>query len=138
MMKASATGTGANKYCLILFANNNPRHRSGQECDEQIGCEALRGLLSFHQAADYRTQLGAIFPAHRQDRGELDHDLEHLAALVVEVEQIAGQYQMPGGGDRQKLGQPFDDAQYQGFPVNQIHSGDLSISVAWLFNQLLR
>ena len=61
------------------------------------------------------SDLRAIFPAHRQDRRELDHDLEHLAALVVEVEQVAGQDQVAGAGDGQEFGKTFDDAENGGF-----------------------
>jgi len=55
-----------------------------------------------------------VFPHHRQDRRELDGDLEHLALLVVEAEQLPGEDQVPGTGDRQKFGQALDDAEDQG------------------------
>ena len=53
----------------------------------------------------------------------LDDDFEQLAAIVVEIEQIAGENQMAGRGDRQEFGQPFDDAENQGFEEkNRIHA----------------
>ncbi len=67
------------------------------------------------QALDHVDDLVAELPAHRQDGAELDHDLEDLALLVVEVEQLPGQDQVAGAGDGQELGQPFDDAENQRF-----------------------
>jgi hypothetical protein len=49
----------------------------------------------------------------------LDDDLEQLAARVVEVEQVAGQDQMSGRGDWQKLGESFDHAEDQRFEQQQ-------------------
>jgi hypothetical protein len=50
-----------------------------------------------------------------QNGARLDDNLEQLAALVVEVEQIAGEDQVAGRGDRQEFGHALDDAENQGF-----------------------
>jgi len=55
----------------------------------------------------------AVFPHHREDGAGLDHDLEELAAVVIEVEQVAGEDQVAGAGDRQEFGQAFDHAEDQ-------------------------
>ncbi len=109
---------------LDRLAEQQAEYRQRQEGDEQVEREALRGFLFLHQARGHRSQLGAVFPAHREDRRELDDDLEHLAALVVEVQQIADQDQMPGGRDRQEFGQAFDHAKNGGFDEQQdVHVG---------------
>ena len=53
----------------------------------------------------------AIDPAHRQDRAELDDDVEQLALRPFEAEQPVGEDQMAGRGDRQEFGQSLDDAE---------------------------
>ncbi len=53
----------------------------------------------------------AIVPAHGEDGGELDDDLEHLAGVVVVAEQVAEDDEVAGGGHRQEFGQAFDDAE---------------------------
>jgi len=56
----------------------------------------------------------AEHPADGQDGAELYDYLEQLALLVIEVQQLADDDQMARAGDRQELGQAFDDAQDQG------------------------
>src|SRR5271163_1361256 len=56
----------------------------------------------------------AIDPAHREDRAQLDHDVEELALRPLDAEQAVGENQMPGRGNRQKLGQPLDNAEETG------------------------
>jgi len=52
----------------------------------------------------------------------LDDDLEQLAAIVIEIQQVAGKNQMAGRGNRQELGQPLDDAEDEGFEQeNRVH-----------------
>ena len=55
-----------------------------------------------------------VFPDDGQNGAGLDDDFEQFAAIVVEIEEVAGQNEMAGGRDRQKFGQPFDDAEDEG------------------------
>ncbi len=43
-----------------------------------------------------------------EDRAELDQHLEHPAG-AVEAEEVAGEQDVGGGGDRQEFGKAFDD-----------------------------
>jgi len=45
-------------------------------------------------------------PAHAEYRPALNHDLEQLAAIVVEIEQVAGEDQMAGARHRQEFVSP--------------------------------
>src|SRR3989344_443336 len=84
-------------------------HRGGQEGDEQIQYETL--FVPAADAGDQAPDAGAIVPDHAENRAELDDDFEDLAFFVVEIEQIAHDDQMAGGGDRQKFGQAFDNTE---------------------------
>ena len=50
----------------------------------------------------------------RQDGAQLDHHVKDLVDLVLEVQEIAGEDQMAGGGNRQKLGEALDRTEDQG------------------------
>jgi hypothetical protein len=52
-------------------------------------------------------------PAHREDGAHLNDDREHLRLLPGEVQQAAGDDQVPGAGHRDELGQSLDDAEDQ-------------------------
>ncbi len=78
-----------------------------------FGDKALRRRIG-QQPGDGAEQPFAVDPAHRQDRAELDHDLEDLAARSGEPDQFGGEDQMAGRGDRQKLGHTLDDAEDDG------------------------
>src|SRR5579864_5650336 len=85
----------------------------GQECDEQVEHETLRERV-VAESGDGADQPRAIFPAHREDRASLDHDLEHLGALAGVAEQRSGDDQVARGRDGQEFGETLDDAQDQG------------------------
>src|ERR1035437_5744237 len=66
-------------------------------------------------------------PAHRQNGGKLNHDLEQLALLVVPVEQAADDDQVTGARDRQEFGQSLDDAEKHSLNRNyKIHVSALA------------
>jgi hypothetical protein len=55
----------------------------------------------------------AILPADGEDRAQLDHDVEDLALLVVQAEEIGDDDQVAGGRDRQELGEPLDHSKQE-------------------------
>jgi hypothetical protein len=83
---------------------------------------------------------------HGKNGPGLDDDLEQLAPVIVEVEQVAGQDQVSGAGDRQEFGQAFDHAEDQRLQkqddVHELlnvqcgksshYSGCVSCTFAWL------
>src|SRR5690606_20045568 len=50
----------------------------------------------------------------REDRAELDHDVEHRPLRGVVAEQLRGENQVASGGDRDELGQALGDAEQDG------------------------
>ena len=89
---------------LDLRLEGEAHDRGGQEGHEEVHREALLHRI----AGEAREGLGearAIFPAHREDRAQLDHDVEDLALLVVQAEPVGDDDQVPGRGDGQELGE---------------------------------
>ena len=120
-MNAVATGTGANKYFLIVLMKMTPRMAAGRNASTRFKVKQLRLALA-RQRRDHRPKPLTVQPANRQDGGKLDHDLENLALLVIPIEQAADDDQVPGARDRQEFRQPFDHSQYQGLDRNyEIH-----------------
>ena len=88
----------------------------------RLRTKRLRRLVA-EGAARHDQQALAVLPDDRENGAGLDDDFEQLAAFVVEIEQIAGENQVAGRGDRQEFGQPFDDAENQGFQEkNRVHA----------------
>ena len=65
----------------------------GQEGNPHIDQEPL-GFTTGRARRHGFPQAGTVFPDHRKDGSELDDDLEDLAGLIVEVEQITRQDQV--------------------------------------------
>ena len=90
-----ATAIGLNRCALIAFAERRPGTASGRKATNRLSTEALRGTLA-RETAHHTGDLRPVFPADGEDGAGLDDDLEQLAALVVEVEQVAGEDQVAG------------------------------------------
>ena len=114
-MNASATGTGLNRWALIVPAEEHPEHRRRQEGDQHVEREAALATGSLRDSPPtVRPILLAVVPDDGEHRAGLDRDVEQLGLLVGPAEQGAGEDQVPGAGDGQELGQPFDDAEDEG------------------------
>src|SRR5262249_53585325 len=86
-------------------------HGGGQEGDQHADDETARGGI-VEQAARDREQAAEIDRQDGENRAELDQHREGLAELLVaESEEMAEEEQVPGRGDRDELGQAFDNAQ---------------------------
>jgi hypothetical protein len=111
---------------LDRLAEDQAEHGQRQEGDADVEHEAPRRRVAA-QARQHAGRSGAVFPADGQHGGGLDHDQEQLAALVVELEQVAGEDQVAGGGDGQELGEAFDQAEDQRLEQGvEIHVGSIS------------
>src|SRR5664280_2048015 len=73
-----------------------------------------------HQPDD----VGAEVKERSEDRPDLDDRGEGRDRLVVhlEAEQLLGHGQVSGAGHRQELGEPLDDAEYDG--LDRVHAGE--------------
>jgi hypothetical protein len=99
---------------LDRLAEQEAEHDRRQEADADVDDEAPRALA----AAELRDGVAQPLPVHQhhgEDRAGLDRDVEDLALVVGEAEQRAGENQVAGAGDRQELGETFDDAHEGGF-----------------------
>lgn len=79
------------------------------ERQQQVAREAARlGLVG--QAEDHFENLAAKLPHHRQDRRQLNDDVESHGPFAAKTDQVGDDNLVTGTGDRQKLRQPFDHA----------------------------
>ena len=86
------------------------RDRRRNKCYDQIEDESLRGG-SLKCALRNAEKAPPILPHNRQHGAGLDDDFKDLGFLAVIAKQSTREYQMPGAGDRQKLGEAFDDTE---------------------------
>ena len=92
----------------------HPQHGRGNERDQHIADEMQRIGFAPEGAGRNPGERAPVHHHDRQDRGQLDHDVEHLPVLQVIAEEIGGQDQVSGGGHGQELGQSLDDAKHDG------------------------
>src|SRR5260221_2293429 len=94
-----------------------------QEGDEEIGGKALLHRVGGEPREGAR-EARAVLPADGEDRTQLDHDVEHLALLVVQSEEVGNDDQVSGGGDRKELGEAFHHSKDEGVGERwQVHRG---------------
>ncbi len=96
------------------FLEQQAEHGKRHEGDGKVEGQPV-GQPVATEAGKYAGDACSVFPAHGEDRAGLDDDLEQLAAIVVEVEQVAGKDEVTGRGNRQEFGKALDDAEDQGF-----------------------
>jgi hypothetical protein len=89
---------------LDLRLEREAHEGRGQEGDEEVGGEALLHRIGGETREGAR-ESRAVFPADGKDRAQLDHDVEDLALLVVQSEEVGDEDQVPGGGDGKELGE---------------------------------
>ena len=94
-MNAIATGTGLNSAALIGLPNASPSSAAGRNATSRLTTNP-RERASLARPRATRDEARAVFPDDREHRAGLNHDLEYLALLIVEVEQIGGEDQVPG------------------------------------------
>jgi len=105
-------GDRVEQVMVNQVSENHPQHHGRQECDQQVDGKALRIALG-RQTGHHVEDLAAKLPDHRQNRTELNDDVERHGAFATKVEQIGDDNLVAGTGDRQKLRQPFYHAEYQ-------------------------
>ena len=111
---------------LDRLAEEQAQYRQWDEGRRDVAYQASRFLI-LPQGAEYLRDAHAVLPANGEDRTRLDHDFEQLALLVVEVQQIAGENQVAGGGDWEELGEAFDQAENQRLQQRvEIHVGRIN------------
>ena len=99
---------------LDVLAERETEHCGGHEGDRKID-DKLPRFAVMRKTRDHTGELRAVLPDDREHCARLNHDLEDLALLVVEIEQLTDNDQVAGARHRQEFGQPFDHAQNQRF-----------------------
>ena len=100
---------------------NAPITTVGRNATSRLRSEAelLRVMAKAGRGAG---EAAEILPAHRADRAQLDDDFEYLTGWAAKTDQIDGEDQMPGGGNRKELGQALDHAEEESSSQDlQIH-----------------
>ena len=110
-MNASATGSAGKRCAWIQLVERETDDRRGQERDEEVHDEPARGGV-VAEANDHAEEARAVLPYHREHRAGLDDDLEELALLVVEAEQLTATMRWPVR-NREELRESLDDAENQ-------------------------
>src|SRR5450830_1572143 len=70
---------------------NSCWHKSNQQIHDQT----LRTLL-FSQVKQHMAEFFSVLPAHCEYGAKLNHNLKHLAAFVIKIEQITSDNQVAG------------------------------------------
>src|SRR5882672_6020964 len=102
---------GTEEMLLDLMVKREPQDRRRQERDEKLEEEPPAPGARPHEPGQHLQDARAIEPDHGQERPGLDHDLERVHHPADEAHGVRGQDQVPGRGDRQELGEPFDRAE---------------------------
>ena len=104
----------SNSTVLMKPCAETPGHGGGEEGDENAQHEALRRRARTAGRRRSSHSRAGIDAEDRQDRAELDQDLEGLAGRL-EAEKVPGKQNVPGRRDRDELGEAFQQAEQQGF-----------------------
>ena len=73
--------------------------------------KAIADRRALEQADDHVAERAPVEDDDGEDRAGLDGDVEHRPVVGVEAEQLGGEDQMAGRGDRQIFGDALDDAE---------------------------
>ena len=96
---------------LDMLQQDEAEDRRWQESDQDVADEPPRYGIAPEQALDHRPEGAPVKYHDREDRAELDDDVEGVPLRVVIAEQGARQDQMPGRGHGQEFGDALDDAE---------------------------
>ena len=97
---------------LDQVGKNHPQYHRRQHGDDQVDGKAP-GLGLGRQADDHVKDLAPKLPDYRQDRAQLDDDIEGFETLAAKIDQVGDDDLVASAGDRQELRKPLDDAENQ-------------------------
>ncbi|MNM83042.1 hypothetical protein D3C81_950880 [compost metagenome] len=114
-------GDGVEQVMVNQVGKQHPQDHRGHKGDQQVGGETLR-LLLLGQAQHHVENLAAKLPDHGKDRAQLNDDVEGHRPLTTEIDQVRDNDLVTGTGNRQELGQAFDNTQNDGLQASpKIH-----------------
>ena len=92
-------GDRVEQILVDQISENHPQHHGRQEGDQQVRGKASSARLG-RQTDDHVEDLAAELPHHRQDRTQLDNDVEGHGPLATKVEQVSHNDLVTGTGNR--------------------------------------
>ncbi|MNH02815.1 hypothetical protein D3C79_620610 [compost metagenome] len=101
-------GDGVEQVLVDQVGEQHPQDHRRHEGDQQVDGKALCFTLTW-QPHHHVEDLAAKLPDHRQDRAQLDDDVEGHGPLTTEVDQVGHDDLVAGTGNRQELRQAFDN-----------------------------
>ncbi len=110
-ISATATTSAWPSSASICLWSAKPIAAGRQEGEQDVADEAPRQAVAPRHAGDDGRERPPVEHDDREDRAELDDDVEQLPAVGVEAEQAAGEDQVPGRRHGQELGHALDDAE---------------------------
>ncbi len=103
----------SNKHRLDEIMRQRADHRRRQEGDQDAQHEAPRAGIRRQIDQNFQ-ELCRVDRKDRQDRAELDQNLESLAGRL-KAEKVAGEQNVAGRGDRQEFCEPLQQAEQKRF-----------------------
>ena len=113
----------SNSTVLMKSCSSTPATTAGRKASSTPATKR-RAPGSVGSARGEREQPAGIDRQDGEDRAELDQHLEGLAGRV-EAEEVAGEQDVAGRGDRDELGQPLEDAEEGGDQVGMMLQGQV-------------
>ena len=109
-MQAKATTIGPPSIASIMLMRRKPRITDGRKPTRMLRTKRHDTGLP-EQPVDHRPESAPVEHDHGQDRAQLDDDVEHLPLVRIEAEQLGGEDQVAGRGDREEFRDALDDAE---------------------------
>ena len=103
-------GDGREQNGFDRILEEEAEHGERDECEEYVERETLRAAFRGQRPHD-APQPRAVLPAHGQNRGELDDDVEYLRLFAVEADQLSGDDQVAGARNGKEFGKTLDNSE---------------------------
>src|SRR5262249_55477503 len=108
---------GRKEHAFDEVMEHGSDHGSRQERDDDREREVPRRGAA-RQVENRTPEFAPVEDYDGENGSELDDNLEDLSHGLGKIDEIAGEYEMPGRRDRQELGYTLDDAEANGLRPN--------------------
>ena len=110
-MKATATTSALPSSASILLIRRKPRIAEGRKPIRMLRTNRHDTGLALEHSFEHRPESAPVEDDDGEDRAQLDDDVERRPLLRIEAEQLGGEDQVAGRGDREEFGDALDDAE---------------------------
>ena len=105
---------GAGQQHVDALLQQHTQHGGRNEGHHHIADKGDGQRLAAQQPMAHRPEGAPELHHHRQNGAQLDDDIEHIPLVAVVPKDLGGEDQVAGGGNRQKFGEPLDNAEQDG------------------------